>query len=819
MSAAPVAEASAAPADNGEPVQLQFEEEAEQGLGPDAAVPDPPSSPWVRRKKRQTAVPEQAKASDALAAKGTGGPGTCLLCQKKCYNKSKFCNDHTKDAEACRRDAESSGQIAFFNEQCNSTELLRKMLVEYIAKCASKGPGVKRDRFDWVQYQEKLCSGKEVRKGSKDRPLCYQQWMKHAQEQEFKSWQLVFNLNTSHVVFSTEHVVKGVDWVLPRQEAHADWQRFEADEDVQRDQLGPQASPLRLYCPVEDYVIHEDVSGYRRQRVAATKSKSKPQDKDIKAMDESLQGSMPKWNDERFNIGDFHSGTANPYLTQGGHAATVSRVVQDVPTLSGSGRSEGTPGPSPQSGTAPVKPSKDIAKQKTKKYDEALNSLQKEQRNWLQVLNKSQATIEEFLKDNERADYEHFLCLAETRLLAMQWLLKDDMTREALDKKWGLLQDEQRLYLPCDTALLRLPSEIMTKVKHILLANNVEDLHSKKDLATADITQISQLSRGLSGSAQDLTKAKERRVKEAENQEAREKRKQELKDTKAAKKSKLQHQKNAAQERQDAKLDPHRVDKLDVSCFRGVAVLKSVEDTEKVDGLLPFVVRAAGKLSAQLYDSITNLKFVQAMKNFQAAYRTTTATKATGRAQCDCSPAELQAHLRGGMRFFAKYNTSAVTDIGPSGNNVSMWGNVENMNFVATEFESVGQLRFLLKGRKQTMCAPATAVLDAMGKLHLKTDNQDALFRFMRNLTQKQKDDSGLVVYIADCIEGDISYMPCGWIMADFCGDSEAIGLRVAAISSKDCVSGNVEALAKIPGTSSRHRDNTMKFLQAAKEL
>ena len=453
-------------------MQLQFEEEAEQGLGPDAAVPDPPSSPWVRRKKRQTAVPEQAKASDAPAAKGTGGPGTCLLCQKKCYNKSKFCNDRKKDAEACRRDAESSGQIAFFNEQCNSTELLRKMLVEYISKCASKGPGVKRDRFDWVQYQEKLYSGKEVRKGSKDRPLCYQQWMKHAQEQEFKSWQLVFNLNTSHVVFSTEHVVKGVDWVLPRQEAHADWQRFEADEDVQRDQLGPQASPLRLCCPVEDYVIHEDVSGYRRQRVAATKSKSKPQDKDIKAMDESLQGSMPKWNDERFNIGDFHSGTANPYLTQGGHAATVSRVVQDVPTLSGSGRSEGTPGPSPQSGTAPVKPSKDIAKQKTKKYDEALNSLQKEQRNWLQVLNKSQATIEEFLKDNERADYEHFLCLAETRLLAMQWLLKEDMTREALDKKWGLLQDEPRLYLPCDTALLRLPSEIMTKVKHILLANN-----------------------------------------------------------------------------------------------------------------------------------------------------------------------------------------------------------------------------------------------------------------------------------------------------------------------------------------------------------
>ena len=610
----------------------------------------------------------------------------------------------------------------------------------------------------------------------------------------------------------------GVDWVLQRQEAHADWQRFEADEEVQRDNGGPQASPLRLYCPVEDYVLREDVSGYRRQRVAATKSKSKPSEKDIKAMDESLQGAMPKWNDERFNIGDFRSQTNNPFLNHGGHAAP-SRLEQDVPTLSGNGRVQESPGQAPAPVPLNLKPAKDIAKQKTKKYDEALNSLNKEGKNWEQVLQKSKATIDAFLRDNDRHDFEHFLCLAEVRMKVMQWLLCQDMTREVLDEKLKELDQEQLLYLPCDAALLRLPSEIMTKVKHLLLATTAEDLQNKKDLALADIAQISQLSRGLSGSANDLTKAKERRVKDAENQEAREKRKQELKDNKAAKKSKVQHEKNAAQERQDSKLDPHRVDKLDTKCFRGVAVLKSMEDIEKVDGLLPFVVRAASKLSPQLNDAITNEKFLHAMKNFHNAYRTTTATKTTGRAQCDCSPAELQAHLRGGMRLFAKFNNSTVTDVGPSGNNVSMWGNVEHMNFVATEFESIGQLRYLLKGSKRTICTSATAVLEAMEKLRLKTDTQDAVFRFMRHLTQKQKDDSGLVVHVVDCIEGDISYMPCGWIMADFCGDSEAIGLRVAAISSQDCVSGNIDALAKVPGASTKHRSNMINFLQAAKEV
>ena len=195
-------------------VQLKFEDEAEPGLGPEAAVPDPPSSPWTRRKKRQGHNPSGPAPAPEQDGAGSA-QGICVLCRKKQYSKSKFCADHKKDAEACRRDAESQGQLPFFNEQCQSTELLRKMLVEYIAKCGSKGPGCKRDRFDWVQYQEKVYAGKEIRKGSKDRPLCYQQWMKHAQEQEFKSWQLVFNLNTSHVMSCCRgkcavHVVCGV---------------------------------------------------------------------------------------------------------------------------------------------------------------------------------------------------------------------------------------------------------------------------------------------------------------------------------------------------------------------------------------------------------------------------------------------------------------------------------------------------------------------------------------------------------------------------------------------------------------------------------
>ena len=111
------------------------------------------------------------------------------------------------------------------------------------------------------------------------------------------------NLCCAHCTVLESNVVNAVHSAaaFPRQEAHADWQRFESDSDVQRDQFGPKASPLRLYSPVEDYVLRKDVSGFARERLDGTKAKPRPQGKDIEGIDRGLQEDMPKWSDERLS--------------------------------------------------------------------------------------------------------------------------------------------------------------------------------------------------------------------------------------------------------------------------------------------------------------------------------------------------------------------------------------------------------------------------------------------------------------------------------------------------------------------------------------
>ena len=164
---------------------MQFDE-SEAGVADDMP---PPQSPWSRRKSRSQKEKE-SKDANVLISACPVDLSRCLLCDKKCYCKSRFCADHKKDAEACKRDAEQSGNIAFFNEQAASTELFRKMLYEYITQCGSKGPGCKRDRFDWVTYQQRVYAQKQPTKGHKLKPMCYEKWMKHSQEEEFKSWYL-----------------------------------------------------------------------------------------------------------------------------------------------------------------------------------------------------------------------------------------------------------------------------------------------------------------------------------------------------------------------------------------------------------------------------------------------------------------------------------------------------------------------------------------------------------------------------------------------------------------------------------------------------
>ena len=54
-----------------------------------------------------------------------------------------------------------------YNSQCATLELYVKMLTDFMSKCASKGSGVKRGRFNWLVYKERAYKAREVRRGVK----------------------------------------------------------------------------------------------------------------------------------------------------------------------------------------------------------------------------------------------------------------------------------------------------------------------------------------------------------------------------------------------------------------------------------------------------------------------------------------------------------------------------------------------------------------------------------------------------------------------------------------------------------------------------
>ena len=148
---------SAASAKPGLDFELEFEGEGQ------SEIPPPPENPFGTPSRRR--VKRRRDAHELLVDGCPVTTTTCLLCDAGCYRKSRSCKDHKKDAEACRRDAEQSGQLQFYNRQAESADLYRKMIQEFCEKCKSRGPGAKRDRFDWIAYQEKTFKQKLMRKG------------------------------------------------------------------------------------------------------------------------------------------------------------------------------------------------------------------------------------------------------------------------------------------------------------------------------------------------------------------------------------------------------------------------------------------------------------------------------------------------------------------------------------------------------------------------------------------------------------------------------------------------------------------------------
>ena len=93
------------------------------------------------------------------------------------------------------------------------------------------------------------------------------------------------------------------------------WNEYENNEDILRDQLGPENSRLRLYIPKGDYIIREDISGYAKQRELGTKAR-RATDQEMEAADRHMQEDMPRWSDEQFRTGSATGATRNLAVEQ-----------------------------------------------------------------------------------------------------------------------------------------------------------------------------------------------------------------------------------------------------------------------------------------------------------------------------------------------------------------------------------------------------------------------------------------------------------------------------------------------------------------------
>ncbi|CAJ1447311.1 unnamed protein product [Effrenium voratum] len=375
--------------------------------------------------------PPQRHVTDPLSEQPLK-TGICWLsptCDKKTYAKSKFCSAHKKEAEALKRDAEKSGKNAlqFYLSQCSSQTLYSKMLIEFMGRCQSRGKGAGRERFNWVQYQETCYRSREVRRGSKDQMMCYEQWMDVSQAKHKRSWE----------------------------ESDRMWTEFSNDSEREKDQMGPECSKLRIECPVKDYILREDVSGYSKARVAAHKQMKNPKQEDMEKADSTVCTSLPRWTDSHFAIGNKSGATSNGFMHGDQAAAAPSTPMceasagldslftpekQDLPGL-------------PENKKKNIK---DISRYRTKKYD----AVMKTYKSLDLKCDSLHKQVSDFCSSKDNTDeFKHFIDLAKFKLEFMGRLSTSKDAEEWCSYLESLSEQEKAM-LPGDLSLLHCPAEI-----------------------------------------------------------------------------------------------------------------------------------------------------------------------------------------------------------------------------------------------------------------------------------------------------------------------------------------------------------------------
>ena len=334
------------------------------------------------------------------------------------------------------------------------------------------------------------------------------------------------------------------------------------------------------------------------------------------------------------------------------------------------------------------------------------------------------------------------------------------------------------------------------------------------------VSQV-QLVSGAGRAVADLSAAKNSRSREEARRAAQAKKKEELQARKAAKNKRVAEQ--AAEEAKRAKQAklPHRLDALPADILQGISLIRDLQKLEVEDGAQPFMVSlsAADLASAGIRKIVEEENFLATTEAFKKAFKTTSAAKGTGRAQCSLKPVEtsavvLQCFQKSLVPFRLKGSAIGLPALG----NVSMFGCCGGMHFISSEYEGLGQLRWMVHGIKKTYAAPAAKIRDAMEVLGLQCDSEESMYRFFRQLTETQIKESKLEVISFTIHAGEGYYLPSGWVMGDFCpANEDAVGLRLTSLSEKDTKEGNANFLLKLQEkkATGQHIENLRKVLQS----
>ena len=257
--------------------------------------------------------------------------------------------------------------------------------------------------------------------------MCYEQWMDVSQAKHKRSWE----------------------------ESDRMWTEFSNDSEREKDQMGPECSKLRIECPVKDYILREDVSGYSKARVAAHKQMKNPKQEDMEKADSTVCTSLPRWTDSHFAIGNKSGATSNGFM-HGDHAA----AAPSTPMCEASAGLDSLFTPEKQDllGLPENKKKniKDISRYRTKKYD----AVMKTYKSLDLKCDSLHKQVSDFCSSKDNTDeFKHFIDLAKFKLEFMG-RLSTSKDAEEWCSYLESLSGQEKAMLPGDLSLLHCPAEI-----------------------------------------------------------------------------------------------------------------------------------------------------------------------------------------------------------------------------------------------------------------------------------------------------------------------------------------------------------------------